>query len=361
MTEKKTTLIEELGRRQVLKAAGIYAGGAWLATEITLAVIDQLPLDANLRQIIRVGLVAVFAASFPLVMLLAWYWDWFRGGIRREQQWQDASPASRLMAVGLLLVSTGALLLAMLWIAGIGRTAKSLAVYPCDFPGGPGGAFHATAVARDIHYQLSSLHVYRVVPWSESSLGTAAADYLLDCRLRLDERLAQLSVRVFDAGKNSDIWTTEIAADADSVFLLPDRAIVAMSEELIPANSAVLINRWAGQQTPITEAWNSYARALPIVDSTRADELGQALEFMQAATEHDNRYARAYVWIARLHWRLAQLGEQSAESSADAEWRARLSAADSNVQRALIIQPDLGDALDLQQRLARYREDTRYK
>ena len=63
--EQKTSLIQELRRRQVFKAAGIYAGSAWLITEILLNVIVRLPLEDNLRQLLRIGLIVVFVSAFP--------------------------------------------------------------------------------------------------------------------------------------------------------------------------------------------------------------------------------------------------------------------------------------------------------
>jgi hypothetical protein len=37
-------LLEELRRREVLKAAGICAGSAWLITQVLLAIEDRSPL-----------------------------------------------------------------------------------------------------------------------------------------------------------------------------------------------------------------------------------------------------------------------------------------------------------------------------
>ena len=75
------SFLSELRHRHVLKSAVAYAIAAAAAVEFTDIVTPALGLpDGLLRTVIIVAL-----AGFPVVILLAWFFDFTPGGVRRRK------------------------------------------------------------------------------------------------------------------------------------------------------------------------------------------------------------------------------------------------------------------------------------
>lgn len=73
------TLVSELGRRGVVRAAGLYAVGAWLVVQVGVAVFPVLLLPGWALR----ALVIVAILGFPVSVVVAWAYDLTPGGLRR--------------------------------------------------------------------------------------------------------------------------------------------------------------------------------------------------------------------------------------------------------------------------------------
>ncbi|MEO6155937.1 MAG: hypothetical protein ABIP16_09455, partial [Thermomonas sp.] len=74
------SVFTELQRRNIFRAATIYAAGAWLLVQIATQVLPYFGIDTSALRWVVLALVA----GFPLAMLLSWFYEWTPEGIRRE-------------------------------------------------------------------------------------------------------------------------------------------------------------------------------------------------------------------------------------------------------------------------------------
>ena len=99
------SLIRDLKNRRVFRAAGIYVAVAWGATEILIAVVDQLSLPQTLARVV----VILFVVGFPVSMFLAWVFDVTPDGIRRTEPGTRKSVFTIGLAMTFLVAGTAGL------------------------------------------------------------------------------------------------------------------------------------------------------------------------------------------------------------------------------------------------------------
>jgi len=170
-------LLQELQRREVLRTAGIYAGAAWLLTQILLAVIDRSPLPEATRALVGCVAVSVFILGFPVAVVLAWFFDLTRSGVARDRPTARSQVIKAAASLLLVVVATGAIL----WKVSpcTFGAVTGIAVLPCSYYGPPASESQAAGLAREVNYRLSHLPDLRVPAWtstlaaSKQSVGPA--------------------------------------------------------------------------------------------------------------------------------------------------------------------------------------------
>src|SRR4026209_1978954 len=74
------SLVTELRRRQVFRAAAWYAAAAWVAIQVASTIVPQFGLpDWSVRAVIVAGVFGL-----PVALALAWLFDLSALGLRRE-------------------------------------------------------------------------------------------------------------------------------------------------------------------------------------------------------------------------------------------------------------------------------------
>ena len=81
--------LSELRRRRVIRVAGLYAVGAWIATEVSATVLPLLQVPEKFVT----GIVITLIAMFPVAMILAWIYDVGPSGIRRTREVDSTADA----------------------------------------------------------------------------------------------------------------------------------------------------------------------------------------------------------------------------------------------------------------------------
>ena len=74
--------LSELRRRRVIRVAGLYAVGAWIATEVSATVLPLLQVPEKFVT----GIVITLIVMFPVAMIMAWIYDVGPSGIRRTKE-----------------------------------------------------------------------------------------------------------------------------------------------------------------------------------------------------------------------------------------------------------------------------------
>ncbi|HUP19639.1 MAG TPA: adenylate/guanylate cyclase domain-containing protein, partial [Gemmatimonadota bacterium] len=130
------TFVGELKRRHVFRVAAIYTVVAWLVVQVANATFGPLGVPAWVLTLV----VVVALVGAPVMVALAWAFDWTAGGIRRTHP--GALPPSRAQRLGRQLVATVAVLAAVPvgWVVFHAGTDRGMPA---------GGAADAAAVVLD--------------------------------------------------------------------------------------------------------------------------------------------------------------------------------------------------------------------
>jgi len=362
-----TSLLTELQHRQVFKAAGLYVGGAWLATEILLTFIEHSVLSGPTQQTLKSLVIVIFVGGFPPAMLLAWFLDWYKGGIRRERRWRTGSRNALIVAVALLAVSTGVLFAGLLWVVNPGQLIHEEPLYvtvlPCRFRGNPEDAWQGDAVAREISDRMSQLSLLRVPAWTSVKVisnrdpGPAEValqlqvERLVDCSVTIESNRFSLNLQMYDPSQDEDEWSKRFEGELSDVLPLIGRATELLVPELAPGISKKELRQVNRIPTGNSLAWMEFAQGLQAMASANVPDHINALAHFTSAAEYDPEFVRPLAWIARLHWETSRTLTPG-ENASDEEIRAHLEAAGAFTQRALNLDSLSAEALSMQRVLA---------
>jgi TolB-like protein len=181
--QRLNLLLAELKRRQVFRAAAVYAVVAWAVIEVTSTV---LPIFLLPDWVVR-AVVGVMVLGFPLVLVVAWAFDFTSEGFQRTETDRTAPPlhvqflqsqAFRATLVLLVLCFTGAAgwVSWQMWLkpgalratdpseAEASLDPADLAVlYFDDFSSGGELEYLANGITEALIHELSRLEPLRVV------------------------------------------------------------------------------------------------------------------------------------------------------------------------------------------------------
>lgn len=239
-----STLLRELRRRRVFRAAGLYLVVAWGVLEVSTTVFPLLGLPEWSARLV-LGLLAV---GFPAAVGLAWMFDVGPRGVRVESdgaasggRFGSALVVAAATVVGLGL---GALVLAR-WgeatdegrgsattatllppeLEGIGPE-RTVAVLPFrDLGEDPSNAYFAEGIGEQIVTILAGFDDVRVVGgarvtrWARAdepldvALSTVGAGYALEGSVGRSGERARITARLTRAGSGAVAWADEYELD----------------------------------------------------------------------------------------------------------------------------------------------------
>ena len=349
----------ELRRRNVYRAAVIYAMAAWLLIQIATQV---FPFFAIPNWVVRL-VVLLLVLGFPVALILAWAFEITPEGIVKTD---EVSPGKSIRSkagrkidfaiIGILALAIAFLLYLRLspshQVQGDADISKkSIAVLPFEnFSADKENAFFADGIQDDLLTNLAKIQALTVISRTSvmryrntgtrdikeigKSLGVAN---ILEGSVRREGNRVVVNVQLIDAQSDRHIWAQSYDRTiADSLGLegeLATEIADALRAQLTPEEKA----RVATKPTQNPEAYILYLRALPYEqgpDTLMQDYL-QAVDLYSKAIALDPNFA-----LARAH-----LASTCAEifhfyDPLDS-WKNR---ARSEAEAALRLQPDLGEA-----------------
>lgn len=168
----------ELSRRNVVRAAGMYLAAAWLLAQVATQL---LPVFEVSPWVLRAFLI-VLALGFPLVLIVAWVYELTPAGLKRtEEVTPEASITARTgrrldrSMIVLLSLALGYFVIDKFVLRGNPAhdlAERSIAVLPFENASAAGeGAYFADGLRQRILEQLGRIGALRVVP------ATSTADY----------------------------------------------------------------------------------------------------------------------------------------------------------------------------------------
>lgn len=366
--------IAELERRNVIRLAGLYCVGAWLAVQVgdTLLPAFEAPPWA-MR-----ALVITLAVAFVPAMVLAWVFEFTPDGLKRD------APASRsfsrqkarsldraimvVLAVALSYFAFDKFVLSprrdAALVAQATRDAevranaapatlgKSIAVLPLTNASGDASQrFFSDGLSENLIDVLSNIEGLRVAGRSSSflfrdskedprSIGTKLkVSYLLTGSVQRSEDQLRVRAQVLDVRTGDALLSKQFDRPNSDLFALQDELAKSIADvlkvSLLSPNADVL-----GARPPSgnLKALDAFMRANFFSNLGSENDTRRAIDEYAGATRLDPRYAMAWASLSRNSTSLAALylsGDEARKMYAQAR-----SAGD----KALALAPDMGDA-----------------
>jgi serine/threonine-protein kinase len=367
-----TSLLGELKRRNVFRAVALYAAAAWLLVQVATQV---FPFFHAPEWVVRWIIVAAVAA-LPLFVAFAWFYEFTPEGIKRQSDVEPTESIVHLTArkldrwIIVLLILIALLMLAQIFVlpkAGAGNAvagaapaanasapAKSIAVLPFEnLSKDENNAYFATGMQDEILTRLAGIRDLKVISRTSTAqyasqppnlkivaeqLGVAN---VLEGSVQKAGEQVHINLQLIDARNDSHLWAQSYNRELKDIFAVEGEVAQSVADalkaQLMPAEAeratAVPTHNEAAYQLYL-QANAHFNRALD-QDVLVPRELPQAIPLYQHALDADPQFALAAAALGRAHMHVYFYAPDRSE--------ARLASAKAAIDRALALQPDLGE------------------
>ena len=330
-----SAVLTELNRRKVLRTVGAYAVAVFVVLQLMDAAVEPLRLPEWLPTL----LVIVLILGFPLVFILAWYFDITPGGVKKTQ---TASLLTRTQNT--LLFS-----MMMLGVFGLGygfygyysneftsgspveiqslasqqrefvAPQNSIAVLPfADLSEDSSQGYFSDGIAEEILNvlaQVSGLHVaartssfaFREPDTDIREIGRLLnVSTILEGSIRKSGDRIRLTAQLINVEDGYHIWSNSYDRELDDVFAIQDEVASAIATALVDSFSG--LKQKPASRTQDLAAFEAYRTGRLHWWRRSPDELQKAITLFAKAVEHDPSFAPAYAAMADSWLLLSQYG-----------------------------------------------------
>lgn len=305
----------ELRRRNVFRAATLYAAAAWLVVQVATQV---LPLFGAPNWMLRV-IVLASVIGFPFVLAFSWYYELTPEGLKRESQVPREESIRHITgkrldrAIIAVLGVVVVLLLANTFVRHrdvASAPDKSVAVLPLLDEGGgaAGDQYFSDGLSEELISELTRIEGLKVIGRSSSfqfrgdtsdskaigaKLGVAT---LLEGTVRRDGGRLRIVVELINAANGSSLWSQVYDRELKDIFDVQSD----IAHSVAAAMKIELQGGGAGDRPPggDLDAYNAYLQGKFYGErGTEADER-RAIAWFNEAIRIDPRYAQAYAELS---------------------------------------------------------------
>jgi len=353
--------IAELRRRNVLRAAALYAAGIWLLVQIALAVFPVFDLHAN--WVVRWIIIAA-VAGFPFALAFAWAYELTPEGLKLERDVAPHESIARLTGRKLDFAIIGVLAVVVLLLTTerfVKRDSaipgKSVAVLPLVNESGDARQdYFSDGLTEELISALAQVRDLKVIGRNSSfrfrgaqqgdSAGIGArlgVATLLEGTVRKQGDKVRIVASLINASDGSLLWSQTYDRELKDVFAVQS----AIANSVAQALQATLLGQDSDALKPDAppngnvEAYNALLQGNFYDQRHTAADLRRAAEFYEHAVALDPTYA--YAW-ARLSLTRTTLVSNFPESLSRDEQTSIASSAIDAATAALKLEPDNAEA-----------------
>jgi TolB-like protein len=361
----KPSFLEQLQRRNVLRAAAFYAASGWLVVQVATQVFPFFHIDeAVVRWIVIAAIVGL-----PFALVFAWFYELTPQGVVREsdidrsasitarsgKQFDKAIIAVLALAVIALLFNQFVLHRFMPDSAApvAAASSKSIAVLPFDnLSDDKNNAYFASGIQDEILTRLAGIADLKVISRTSTqkyasrpdNLKTVAAELgvatLLEGSVQKSGERVRVSVQLIDALGDTHLWASTYDRDLKDAFAVESEVSQdiadALKAKLSPSESSAL----AALPTHNAAAYDAFLKAehaFLLAQNTELDaDQRVAEDGYRSAIMLDPDFALARARYARCrmarHWFIGHLSA------------AELSEVKTNIDLAIALSPALPEA-----------------
>ena len=368
-------LFMELKRRNVIRAAGLYLVGAWLAVQVTGTI---LPMFGAANWIAR-SIVIVLAIGFIPAMIVAWVFELTPDGIKRDD---DVKPADSIapqtahrmnrwllvvsiVAIGYfafdkfvlapsrdaaLVTQTTTHVTAEISAEAAKVNPESIAVLPfLNMSGDKANDYFSDGISEEI------LNVLAQIPKLQVAARTSSFSFkdsheevpqiakelkvrmVLEGSVRKQSERVRITAELIDAGNGYQVWSQTYDRDLKDIFAIQDEIATSIAGELRVKMADVPGATAPNRGTKNVEAYDAYLRGLALWQQRGESNLWAAVKQFEQSRHADPQFAQAYAGLAMAYVIIP-------------DWSARISYDDAlalardNAERALGLDPTLAES-----------------
>jgi TolB-like protein/Flp pilus assembly protein TadD len=319
--------LSELRHRRVLRSAVAYAIAAAAVVEFIDIVTPALGLpDGLLRAVIIIALL-----GFPVVIVLAWFFDFTAGGLVRGTPSPEPLSSRRAQVISIILIVLLGTAVAYLshrlyWESreqpGFER-GKSIAVLPfasISAAAEPETAYFSDGVAEEILNALSKVEGLRVAARTSSfafrdydvrEVGEALdVSLVLEGTVRRAGDQLRISAQLVDTANGFQLWSDVYDHELQDVFQIQEEiahAIVKALQLGVLGDGTRLVT----PGTDSTQAYDKYLEGRNVLQARTPSAARRAIGIFEEALEIDPDYAQAYTGLADSWIVLREVGNLS--------------------------------------------------
>jgi len=361
---EKPGFFAELKRRNVLRAAVLYAGAVWALSQ----GISQLSGPLGLANWVTVWFLIACAIAFPFWLVFAWLFEFTPQGFKRESEVAIDAPQRHSNArkldftiIGVLVVAVALLasgyfvrrnpVAASAPVATPAATAfnppdDTLVVLPfANESGDPKQQYFSDGITEELTNALGQNAALTVIAWDTAShyrnsgegpqtIGKALnVANLLHGSIQREGDQVRVVVELVNTLTGAQVWSNHYDDSLANVFQVQDKISAAIAGAL-----KVKFASLGPAQTVNPQAHDLVLQARALMEKARtAAPLEQAKKLFEQAIALDPDYADAHAGLARVWYELTQFSTLSLKEA--------LPTAREEANKALALDPRNVDAL----------------
>ncbi|HEV2607227.1 MAG TPA: hypothetical protein VGT79_04510, partial [Xanthomonadaceae bacterium] len=371
------SFIAELKRRNVIRMAGLYMVGAWLVVQVSSTVLPMF----NAPEWLPRSIVILLAVGFIPTLVFSWVFELTPDGLKRDAEVKPEESIAPQTARRMDRAIIAVLLIALAYFgfdkfvlapkreaaqitqavqssaqqAAKTVNTKSIAVLPFEnLSGDKDNAYFASGMQDMILTKLAAIADLKVISRTSTEkyashpdnlrtiaqqLGVAA---ILEGSVQKSGNSVLINVQLIDAASDNHLWADAYPRTLDNIFGVEGE----VAQKVADAPKARLTPTEATEMTTVptqnADAYDMYLRALAFSNHAN-DQYGltqvlmpQAIDLLDKAIAKDPKFALALALLGRAHMYMYFFAPDRTD--------ARLQAAKDAADRALALQPQLGEA-----------------
>jgi len=376
---KLNNFFAELKRRNVYKVAVAYAVVAWLLIQAASILLPTFEAPAWVMKVV----VMLLALGFPAALIFSWAFEITPEGIKRESEIEpnksiSAHTGRKIIAltIALSVVAAG------LFTFNLFRTRstttprqteattappnKSVAVLAfANLSDDKGSEYFSDGISEElltVLEKIPGLHVAaRTSAFSFKGKNATAQEigqklgvaHLVEGSVRKAGDVVRIAARLTQANTGEEQWSENYTRNLKDVFAVQSEIAQTIVEQLRGRLTGGAANpttkaeiqaevRAAGKGgTKSVEAHEAYLQGRFFINRHSEKETDQARVAYQRAVELDPKFALAWAGLAQAHIWYCNFATEGGQKG----FNDHLTAARETVERALILEPDLPEAL----------------
>ena len=313
------SLLAELQRRNVHRAAIFYAGASWLLVQVATQVLPFFDIPASTVRFVVIAVVV----GFPFAMLFSWFYEITPDGVKPESEIDHSLPAVRSGGKRLdrWIIAVLALAVVVLLAERLVPTKpvavsidKSIAVLPfTDLSPAHDQEYFSDGIAEELLNALARVQDLKVAGRSSSfsfrgrqedlrsigqKLGVA---HILEGSVRKQGNRVRISAQLIQTRDGYQLWSDSYDSELTDIFDLQEQIARAITGQLQVILDGGQQQRLVPVATISPEAYALFLQATTTFNRRDGARFPEAIAALREAIRLDPDFARAHARLASIY------------------------------------------------------------